>query len=1254
MQSEPHDNESEFTMGDAVAEQYTRRWPVSVILGQLFLLAFSWGFFGAVRVRGQVPLQPSLVELIESHPQSKTYAIAFIATVLSSCSSYWFSQAIIHAMRVYLTRRTSLSTLRFGILLSDRSVRLSRERREIKWLVIGLVFFIATLGQTASWSSLITPIQIVIPTPLVGTEVDLEKDVFNTRFAEFWLGPTGLQSYINSSLELVHTAGTAQAHADAGHGYTVDFGGWGHVLNTQGTFPVYLPYLINPNWNTTALATVGTKNFPPIRYSADSFNYTILQRGFTTVTDNCEYQSLDAETVPAVRRSFTQVENGDQVMPYTTVSVATTCGNGVQVQYDVLSQTNNTFLSLSCPETHDDGSLIYRVIFDGQGLYSGPQGQSVVCEVAPMTLEINSTHSGSLVYHELYFDPAEFDLRFASYNLSYAAFYALDQTILHGQGMTRSLIGDSMTTIYATQDQDQTPIPYPRLWGSYIEGTTAFVGTAIKTRLSAYDGPFSGSPPLDLTTSVNGTALSTTYGWEYRKGATNAILIPASFVALASIIIVLWAQLHNRGIPARHAKFDPNDPLVLMAAASAGGMEDLFTGLGKQDIKDGACRELILAHIEDKDGFVQVMRDPPPATSHRVDSSLIHEKRPSVVASSRFTSEDTKFTLAETYVVPEEITRRWHVSVILGQLGLLGLSLGFFAALRIRQQIPLQTWLAELVQSHSQAKTFIVTFIATALSAYSSHLLSNAVGTAIRVCLAHPTSLSTLRFAVGISRGSFLLKQETKWVIIGGVFAIATLCQTAGWSSLITPIQLVIFTPLKGAEVDFTADALNDQFAELWSQGIKSYVDSYLSFITTGGTINAYSEAGFNESSIFFGGWVHIDSTGGTFPIDLPYLGDPQNLNTTALKTSNTEPLPPQGINAPSLVMIQQGFTAVANCQYQQLGTDTVERTVNSLEISVDGELVSYFAITVATQCANGDRVQYDILTQTNDTLLFLSCPDSDEAGLTTYRIELVLALLPVVDTRLGVLIDGQGIYSGASAVCTVSPAILTVNSTYLSAPSLGSAVAHDVDLQTQSSWPESTSAPTAVSSAAFYALDQGILQSQSGTGNFIGDVIAYVFTAQDKHKAQLSLLDIWEAYMIGVVQSTGTAVKTELSSYTGPFRGSPPKNMTTTMRGTAITETYGWEYDPRTSWAVIIPSAFVGVATILIALFAQITNRGIPTRYAGFNVNDPLQLMAAASAGGMSDAFNGLEKEDIKEGRKVKVKLARIGEKDGFLQVHN
>jgi hypothetical protein len=63
-------------------------------------------------------------------------------------------------------------------------------------------------------------------------------------------------------------------------------------------------------------------------------------------------------------------------------------------------------------------------------------------------------------------------------------------------------------------------------------------------------------------------------------------------------------KYRNHGIPIHHANFDPNDPLLLIAAASAGGMRGMFQGLEEREIKERALKKVTLGQIDNRDGFV--------------------------------------------------------------------------------------------------------------------------------------------------------------------------------------------------------------------------------------------------------------------------------------------------------------------------------------------------------------------------------------------------------------------------------------------------------------------------------------------------------------------------------------------------------------------------------------------------------------------------------------------------------------------------
>jgi hypothetical protein len=88
----------------------------------------------------------------------------------------------------------------------------------------------------------------------------------------------------------------------------------------------------------------------------------------------------------------------------------------------------------------------------------------------PATVNINVTYEEGIIYNDLQpLDRTTADFAIAPAIVSYAAFYGLDQAILHGQSLTRNLIGDSIAQIYANQDQPQAPLSYPDIWvGSFL------------------------------------------------------------------------------------------------------------------------------------------------------------------------------------------------------------------------------------------------------------------------------------------------------------------------------------------------------------------------------------------------------------------------------------------------------------------------------------------------------------------------------------------------------------------------------------------------------------------------------------------------------------------------------------------------------------------------------------------------------------------------------------------------------------------
>ncbi|KAJ6459569.1 hypothetical protein C8R45DRAFT_1081381 [Mycena sanguinolenta] len=474
---------------------------------------------------------------------------------------------------VYLTNPMTISNLRFGISVSRRSLLF--DFQNVKGLLATGVFFLATLGQTASWSSLLTPNAITVYTPLQGTELDFSSEALVSQFTQLLEDPHGGYQYIDSTLlSIIATSGATSAMSRVGYPTVLDYAGLAYEDNTGGISPITLKPDA-PTANRTDFVTFNTMPFPP---NTNSFNITMSQQGLTAAV-TCQTGQLNATSDPPFQRFATQAEMviGDKPYNYTAFYIKTTCAGESQYSYSYLSNTNNTLIAVAC---NSDGGT-YTVVIDGQGVYEGMG--TMMCTVSPQIQNVTAYYNGRILYTEP--DPAYPPINSLLNVNGFSS--GLVEGIMYGQGQARNAIGDVLASVYSGQLVGYQQENYATLWEAYIRGVVEFLGTALKVNLALSDGPLQGKPPSNMMKSTNGTAITTTLGWQYKEWASFAVLIPSTFVAVASILIVLFTQFRSRGVPVQHTAFDPSDPLALMAAASAGGMGNTFDGLTKEHVKEG-------------------------------------------------------------------------------------------------------------------------------------------------------------------------------------------------------------------------------------------------------------------------------------------------------------------------------------------------------------------------------------------------------------------------------------------------------------------------------------------------------------------------------------------------------------------------------------------------------------------------------------------------------------------------------------------
>jgi hypothetical protein len=106
-------------------------------------------------------------------------------------------------------------------------------------------------------------------------------------------------------------------------------------------------------------------------------------------------------------------------------------------------------------------------------------------------------------------------------------------------------------------------------------------------------------------------------------------------------------------------------------------------------------------------------------------------------------------------------------------------------------------------------------------------------------------------------------------------------------------------------------------------------------------------------------------------------------------------------------------------------------------------------------------------------------------------------------------------------------------------------------------------------------------------------------------------------------------------------FPNGVPLNMSIPTHGTFYAETLGWAYASQTTRWILIPGTLVALVTISIVVVALHRHVGdIPKESDYFDPSNAVHLVIAAAAGGLHNAFRGLDREEIREGEKLDVVL--------------
>jgi len=104
--------------------------------------------------------------------------------------------------------------------------------------------------------------------------------------------------------------------------------------------------------------------------------------------------------------------------------------------------------------------------------------------------------------------------------------------------------------------------------------------------------------------ATNGTFRSEAFGWFQDKDTAPGVLLAPTFILLGSILIVVLTLMMTRGFnePDGNHHFDPGNILHVIAASSAGGMQEPFPPFNEDQVEFSQSVDIQLGPLDGPGG----------------------------------------------------------------------------------------------------------------------------------------------------------------------------------------------------------------------------------------------------------------------------------------------------------------------------------------------------------------------------------------------------------------------------------------------------------------------------------------------------------------------------------------------------------------------------------------------------------------------------------------------------------------------------
>ncbi|KAK7000309.1 hypothetical protein R3P38DRAFT_2733280 [Favolaschia claudopus] len=580
-------------------------WPGVAILGQLILQTLAWGFFALLQVKGAIAPPHRLVIWANANPHTLQWITTQLSTILSFFSTLLFSWAIRQSITLHL-RGDGMSLVAFISYIRISSRALIFNRRNVKLSLMAVLIIILTGVQTAGWSALITPHNIVKETPLLGQEIDVSSSslTLNDRVVE--------DCAVNGTKSAAFLVGQTES------GYTALKGKFGipatfMVLDQSfnvstgmvcGILPLTLQPMNASTWFRGATAVQAIVE-PAWRLPRGlTTTYSLVQQGLTADV-SCHFWQGDADpfappvfldsgtykasTFDGQRLDSTKVSEQEEIF---IAKLASTCPGVLNLtRAYTRSDAPDYILMIACP-TADTMQLVFNANWNGTYWFL----DTTVCDLTPRITQVRVSYSDTINITSMVSNSTKLDIMGAP---STAAAQTLYQMAYFSQAIVTNAMGDKLQSFILEADgTTYTNNTVLRSLETYIRGVTEFSSTVFRACLSSHENFMSSLPSSAKINITEGMHYTQTIGWKRSApGITFLQLLPGAVIALVTIYAVVVAVAVHFEDERGEYYFDPSDAMHLVAASAAGGMDHVFKSITEKDLDAAADINVYLGNI---------------------------------------------------------------------------------------------------------------------------------------------------------------------------------------------------------------------------------------------------------------------------------------------------------------------------------------------------------------------------------------------------------------------------------------------------------------------------------------------------------------------------------------------------------------------------------------------------------------------------------------------------------------------------------